>query len=106
VLPLAAGEVIPGGIPGAAAPSGIIVLGGYRAPDRFMAEGLRGGGAIIAASGSLAGPSSGVAPCPCCKLAWGVIGGGASGLATSSGSSPGKIQPGWENNKTKRSKNN
>jgi hypothetical protein len=63
-------------------------------PDRFIAEGARLGGAIIAASGSLGASSFGARLASIdAASALGVIGGGANGLATSSGSSPGKIQP-------------
>ena len=78
-------------------PGGIIIPVGYRdgvdvapSPDRFIAEGARLGGAIIAASGSFGASSLGAGV----DSEGVIIGGGAKGLATSSGLSPGKIQPG------------
>ena len=91
-----------GGLPaGVAAPGGIggLIPGGNRPgvapappPGRRRADGARLGGAIIAARGS-AGPSSAGGSLLGCASACAIIGGGPSGLATSAGSSPGKIQP-------------
>jgi hypothetical protein len=51
-----------------------------------------GGGAIKAASGSLLPAADGAGVAGTASAFLGMIGGGARGLATSAGSSPGKIQ--------------
>ena len=60
-------------------------------PRLFLDKTPLGGGAINAASGSLlaATEGAGVEGPP---VVLGIVGGGANGLATSAGSSPGKIQ--------------
>lgn len=80
-------------------PVGGTIPGGYRpgvacdnAADLFAEDGIRLGGAIKAASGSF-GPSSFADSSGCVSDGAGVVGGGGVGLATSSGSWPGKIQP-------------
>lgn len=63
-------------------------------PGLFIADGARLGGAIIAASGSFGVSCFGIFMLgPVSDPGLGVIGGGARGLATSSGSSPGNIHP-------------
>lgn len=57
----------------------------------FLAVDARLGGAIKAASGSFDGAGAGAGVDGALSLDF-IIGGGANGLATSAGSSPGKIQ--------------